>query len=511
MDVLTLLTLLILGLAVIFIYKRIRSALDSVKGVPLPGPRPLPLLGNTFDVDTRKIYISFANMVKWYGPIFQVNILGQTSVVLNDGKLIRKAFSSESYGEVLNDRPDNAYAKYLVYDSSDLVFGKPGKKTKTMRKMFLNALRFFGDGNEQFEHLTDAILKDFLKEIRETNENDFDLNQRIQKSFGNTTSSLMTGQPAKEDDYKLIWQLNDNVKLFAEPAISLIYELVPFIRFLPGKFGNIFRAAKEARDRLLERFYYDVKNRFDQTQTGEGDAVGFVAGLLKLQREENIRENRDFITETNIKALVVDSIFAATETTSSALINGLALLLEHKDVASTLQAEIDTVIGRGRLPTTSDKNNMPYTMATLFEIIRYTSHAPLLVPHRAMENCTLEGYFIPKHAIVFANVWFVHHDSKLWNDPWVFRPERFLDSDGQLLPPGHIYMQNVLTFSIGQRSCLGEALGKSRMFLYMTSLLQSFDLEPPTSGMMPETDPRLYKIGSVIQVKDFLCRAIPRT
>lgn len=136
MDVVTQFTLLILGMVMVYIYKRMRSAVDSVKGVSLPGPRPLPFLGNTFDVDTGNIHISFAYMAIRYGAIFQVNILGQISVVLNDFQLIRKAFASESYSDIFNDRPDSAFAKYLLYDSSDIAFESQGERQRRCAKCF---------------------------------------------------------------------------------------------------------------------------------------------------------------------------------------------------------------------------------------------------------------------------------------------------------------------------------------------------------------------------------------
>ena len=47
---------------------------------------------------------------------------------------------------------------------------------------------------------------------------------------------------------------------------------------------------------------------------------------------------------------------------------------------------------------------------------------------------------------IFANVQYVHHDEKVWGDPWNFRPERFLDEDGQLLPRGHVLRKKYYTF-----------------------------------------------------------------
>ena len=164
------------------------------------------------------------------------------------------------------------------------------------------------------------------------------------------------------------------------------------------------------------------------------------------------------IPEDHIKSMVLDTIFAATETSASALLNAFGLLIKYNDVAKKIQAEIDSVIGTGRLLRISDKNSMPYLMATIWEILRYTSHVPVLVPHRVLKNYNYRGYFMPKHALVIANIWYIHHDPKVWHDPWEFIPERFLDSEGNLLPPDHKLMQNVLSFSTGGRKCLEKLL-----------------------------------------------------
>ena len=66
------------------------------------------------------------------------------------------------------------------------------------------------------------------------------------------------------------------------------------------------------------------------------------------------------------------------------------------------------------------------------------------VPHVAADDTTIQGYTIPKDSLIFANIWAVHHDHALWNDPEVFRPERFLDESGVVLQPDY-YMP----FSIG--------------------------------------------------------------
>ena len=300
----------------------------------------------------------------------------------------------------------------------------------------------------------------------------------------------------------------DGVNFLASAGNAFVYEFIPLIRFLPGKFRNNVIEARRARDKLLERFYYGIR---DDLARDSDRNNGFTAALLKVVQDYNVNRGNDSITEDNVKSMILDTVFAATETTSTALLNTFALFVEHLDVVRKIQTEIDMVIGSGRLPRISDKNHMPYLMASIWEALRYTSNTPVGVPHRVSKNYNFMGYFIPKHAILIANYWFIHHDPKIWEDPWQFRPERFLDSEGRLLPPEHKFMQNVLPFSTGQRKCPGEALGIARLFLYIATLLQSFDLLPATFGQLPDNDPQNYNTGvSVITVKDFMCRAIPR-
>ena len=55
------------------------------------------------------------------------------------------------------------------------------------------------------------------------------------------------------------------------------------------------------------------------------------------------------------------------------------------------------------------------------------------VPHSAEKTTTLEGYTIPKGSLVASNLWAVHHDPDVWNNPDEFQPTRFLDENGNVV------------------------------------------------------------------------------
>lgn len=44
-----------------------------------------------------------------------------------------------------------------------------------------------------------------------------------------------------------------------------------------------------------------------------------------------------------------------------------------------------------------------------------------------------KGYTIPKGTLVFPNLWSVHRDPAVWENPDTFNPARFLDKEGKLL------------------------------------------------------------------------------
>lgn len=59
-------------------------------------------------------------------------------------------------------------------------------------------------------------------------------------------------------------------------------------------------------------------------------------------------------------------------------------------------------------------------------------------------DATLGGYYIPKGTHIVPNLWGVHMDPKLWNDPEAFNPDRFLVDDKVVKPP------YFMPFSVGK-------------------------------------------------------------
>jgi len=86
----------------------------------------------------------------------------------------------------------------------------------------------------------------------------------------------------------------------------------------------------------------------------------------------------------------------------------------------------------------------------------------------------VSGHSVPSDTEILVNLWSALMDPEVWKDPDQFRPERFLDQEGKVFN-----RDLVIAFALGKRACLGKALARQELFLFLTGLLQKFDILPP--------------------------------
>ncbi|KAJ8298666.1 hypothetical protein KUTeg_022726, partial [Tegillarca granosa] len=186
-------------------------------------------------------------------------------------------------------------------------------------------------------------------------------------------------------------------------------------------------------------------------------------------------------------------------TSQGTLLIAIPILLERKDVQRKLQSEVDrtTIFDRQKTHVVS--------RAFLLEVLRYGTNTPIAVPHKLIEGTTLEGYDLLKDSWVIMNLWKINHDESIFPDPYEFKPERFLDENGDLLQGDTPDRQKFLLFGVGKRSCIGESFARNRMFLFLATMMQYFTFEPEAENIA-KFDPRDMQTTSVRFPHHFKCR-----
>uniref|UniRef100_A0A2C9VZJ9 Cytochrome P450 n=1 Tax=Manihot esculenta TaxID=3983 RepID=A0A2C9VZJ9_MANES len=173
---------------------------------------------------------------------------------------------------------------------------------------------------------------------------------------------------------------------------------------------------------------------------------------------------------------------AGTDTTVATLEWAMSVLVNNPDILKKAQNEIDIVMGHDRLITESDTLKIPYLQCIISEVLRMYPAGPLAV-HESSEECSIGGYRVPSGTMMLANIWSIHNDPLVWDEPQKFKPERFegceaVVSDGFRLMP----------FGSGRRRCPGEGLALRMVSLTLGSILQCFEWERIGEEMVDMTE-----------------------
>lgn len=182
----------------------------------------------------------------------------------------------------------------------------------------------------------------------------------------------------------------------------------------------------------------------------------------------------------------------------------MAELIHNPNVMSKAQKELDEIIGKGNPLEESDIARLPYLQAIMKETLRLHPVAPLLLPRKAKTDVVLNGYTIPKDAQILVNEWAIGRDPKYWENPYLFSPERFLES--KIDVKGQNFQ--ITPFGSGRRICVGLPLAMRVVPLMIGSLIIAYDWKLE-NGMKPEDMNMEDAIHGLALKKDESLRVIP--
>ncbi|CAG2108400.1 unnamed protein product [Medioppia subpectinata] len=145
------------------------------------------------------------------------------------------------------------------------------------------------------------------------------------------------------------------------------------------------------------------------------------------------------------------------------------LMTYYPEMQQKLRQEIESQIG-DRMPTHEDRNRCHYVMAFITETLRFRNVAPFGVPHKAVVRSTIGNYTIPENMGVFIYQGIICRNDKDWENAFEFKPERFIDSEGQFITTRP---KALIPFGVGRRVCPGEKLAIADLFLVLVRFFQS--------------------------------------
>jgi len=302
---------------------------------------------------------------------------------------------------------------------------------------------------------------------------------------------------------------NDSFVATSDQAIKMALEsvfpgaamvnVIPSLRYLPEWFpGASFQVYARKCRGITRKMRFEPVDRVRKHMV-DGAAMPSITRTL-LESEEVAKDN-------DLVADVAGVIYAAgSDTLTSAISSCISALVLHSDVQHRAWAEIDSVVGRNRLPTHEDRKFMPYIEAICREILRWRVVTPLGLARSNTCDDVYDGWLIPKGTVIFWNAWAMAHDPDIYPDPDSFKPERWLDSNGQLNGK-----EFDAAFGYGRRLCIGINLAKSTLWLSVACMLAVMEFRKSKDENGNEIDIAIESSnGFVTHPVDFKCDILPR-
>ena len=322
------------------------------------------------------------------------------------------------------------------------VVAASGKSWKYQRSFIVSTFRNFGIGRSKFEgNITDEA-KTLVDVMCQYNGTAFSPHMLLGNCVSNVTCAVVFGKRYEHSDpefNRLLIMINDQVEKAGSGGLILF---IPILRYIfPSQYDDIVSNLLNFNS-FCKTITEEHECVFDKSNIQ--DIIDVFLNEIEVALLENT-DRKDFINSKSLTATAVWLFLGGTETSATTLRWSLLYMITYPEIQVRVQKEIDSVVGRNRLPKWADRLQLPYTEAVLLEIQRLSTAVPLGLPHVTSGDTQLAGYDVPKGSLIISNIWAVHHDPDVWTEPDQFKPERFLDADGKLR-----HKEEFLPFSTGQ-------------------------------------------------------------
>jgi cytochrome P450 len=188
--------------------------------------------------------------------------------------------------------------------------------------------------------------------------------------------------------------------------------------------------------------------------------------LDKLPDQAPIRDMLDVLldpdletplTKQQIRDEIATFIVAGHETVASALTWAWHLLVTNPDELQKLKQD------PARAPLVFDESLRLYPPAWV-------------ITRRTLSDITVDDVLIPAHSLVIVSPWLVHRNSKVWENPDAFIPDRFLSGSPQL---------GYLPFGSGARLCIGKEMARLEGAKILAHIATTWNIEAIHTSPVP--------------------------
>ncbi|MDX1505234.1 MAG: cytochrome P450 [Spongiibacter sp.] len=413
----------------------------------IPGSFGWPVIGYTFPL-VKDLYGTIDSQYRRYGNISRFGLAGFKGVLL---------VGPDLYKEIYLDRDKN-FSTEMGYMGSLGRFYKGAlllrdhEEHRFQRRMMQTAFK-----NEAMKGYIDTMgpmIGDAVEQWDK--QKDFHFFPAIKQNLLDVAARIFVG--LNEDDDRAE-KLNTAFLDIANGLMGIVTKELPGTKYRKGKIG----------ERYLRKLFGDL---IHERRAGNG-----IDTFSYFSREKT--EDGDYFSDTDIIGHMSFLLFAAHDTTTSALSHLLFHVGQDKALQQRLREEAQG-IGKDYLEY-EDLESMPLAEAAVKEALRLHPSV-MMMQRRTINDCELGGYHIPANTILFLAPQHNHRMEEYWDEPNRFDIDRWLEP--RLEHKRHSF--SFVGFGGGAHKCIGMhfALMQVKNFLHQFLTRYEFQLAEGFSDKM---------------------------
>ncbi|EIW59173.1 cytochrome P450 [Trametes versicolor FP-101664 SS1] len=423
------------------------------------------------DIPKNKPWRGYRALCAQYGEMVYMHVLGTPMLVVGSAQLANELLNRRSKNTP--DRPPNPVIELSGQDHNPALLPY-GQWWRRHRREFWQ--HFHPGTIHRYLFIQRTCTHRFLGSLLESSTA---LRENIRYSMQGTILQTVYGADIKDETDVRLFVAADAIEGVGQSTPGhFAVEILPFLRYLPSwfpgaGFQKMFAKCKIANERMKHSLFDEVRQCLDSGELRPGVATDLLMRMTGKRDDQSSLALEDIDIAKNVCAVAVAGSSDTTGYTLEAFCIAMAL---YPDVQKRAQAELDAIVGRGRLPDHSDTDALVYINAIVKEALRWHVVFPVGIPHSTLDDDQVNGNFVPAGTTIIANVWDILHDPVTYEDPFAFRPERFI-KDGKL----DVTVQDPTDymFGFGRRICPGRYLAIPSLFINIASLLHVFEFSLP--------------------------------
>lgn len=439
------------------------GARKFLSSATIPGPKPVPFLGNVLQIDRRAFHQTLEKWAAEYGPLFCYRIGSRRMFATADAELANQA---------LKARPED--------------FRRPEQLQKiSIRGM--NALGVFAAEGEHWRRQRPVVMQSLdNKHLRQFFPTLLTVTERLGRRWQRAAESA-AGVDVQSDLMRYTVDVTTTLA-FAQDTNTLETEGDVIQKHLDQIFPTMqrrllspfpyWRYVRLPADRQVEasvEYVYAAVKEFIRRGREQ-----LVADPGKREHPENLLqsllvaadEGEEGFSEADVADNVLTMLLAGEDTTANTLAWALYYLAQYPEIQQKMRDEVAGVTGGGDLESYEQTRQLRFIEAVVHETMRLKPVAPIN-GLQALRDVQLGEWTIRKgdSLTILARVMAMNNTD--FPDAEAFKPERWITEPGE---QRQVNPRSFMPFGSGPRLCPGRSLALLEIKTVLAMVVSKFQV-----------------------------------